>query len=168
MRWREGKTMEIKKPDVLMEAYDEARSSGFFGAYSKFMGNIRDARFETQYHQKYDKIVLNLPIWPTIVIAVLILSILSVNIRKISQPAKSTFQNIDKDCPSSILIDALVSPDRATDMQANLAEVFPLWVKRYGLSAARWIRQMQIARLIIGEYWNKVLELIKAIKLAGS
>ncbi len=72
------------------------------------------------------------------------------------------------DCPPAILIDALIAPDLAADMQANLAEVFPLWVKRYGLTAARWIRQMQIARLIIGEYGNKVLELIKAIKLAGS
>jgi hypothetical protein len=27
---------------------------------------------------------------------------------------------------------------------------------------------VQIARLIIGEYWNKAIELIKAVKLAGS
>lgn len=80
----------------------------------------------------------------------------------------SVVESDNADCPPAILIDALIPPDLATDMQANLAEVFPLWVNRYGLTTARWIRQMQIARLIIGEYGNKVLELIKAIKLAGS
>ena len=69
---------------------------------------------------------------------------------------------------SSILIDALIDSRRAVDMQANLAEVFPLWVERHGSFRAKWICKVQIARLIIGEYWNKVLELIKAIKLAGS
>jgi hypothetical protein len=62
----------------------------------------------------------------------------------------------------------LIAPERAADMQANLAEVFPLWVERHGLAAAHRIRKAQIARLIIGEYWNKAIELIKAVKLAGS
>ena len=39
-------------------------------------------------------------------------------------------------CPPSILIDALIAPERAIDMQVNLAEVFPLWVARHGLSFA--------------------------------
>jgi hypothetical protein len=72
------------------------------------------------------------------------------------------------ECLPSLAIDALIAPDRAADMQANLTETFPLWVERHGLAAAHRIRKVQIARLIIGEYGNKVLELIKAVKLAGS
>ena len=68
----------------------------------------------------------------------------------------------------SFFIDALIAPNRAADMQANLDEAFPLWVERHGLGAANRIRKVQIARLIIGEYWNKAIELIKAVKLAGS
>jgi hypothetical protein len=71
-------------------------------------------------------------------------------------------------CFPSIMIDTLVPSSRAADMQANLAETFPLWVERHGLAAAHRIRKVQIARLIIGEYWNKAIELIKAVKLAGS
>lgn len=68
----------------------------------------------------------------------------------------------------SILLDLMLPPKISADMQANLAEVFPLWVERHGLAAAYRIRKMQIARLIVGEYWNKALELIKAFKLIGS
>jgi hypothetical protein len=68
----------------------------------------------------------------------------------------------------SKMIDMFVPSDRAADMQANLAETYPLWVERHGLTAAHRIRKVQIARLIIGEYWNKALELINSIKLAGS
>jgi hypothetical protein len=68
----------------------------------------------------------------------------------------------------SILIDSLIPPERAADMQANLADYFPIWVERHGLAKAHRIRKVQIALLIIGEYWNKAIELIKAVKLAGS
>ena len=68
----------------------------------------------------------------------------------------------------SRLIDMFVPPNQAADMQSNLAEIFPLWVERHGLAVAHRIRKVQIARLIIGEYWNKVIELIKAVKIAGS
>lgn len=72
------------------------------------------------------------------------------------------------DYPPSILIDALIAPERAIDMQANLAETFPLWVGRHGLAAAHRIRKIQIARLIVGEYWNKAIALAKAFKLGGA
>lgn len=68
----------------------------------------------------------------------------------------------------SILIDTLFSYDRAIDIHANLAEVFSLWVERHGLATAHRIRKVQITRLIIGEYWNKAIDLIKAVKLVGS
>ena len=72
------------------------------------------------------------------------------------------------DYPPSLLIDALIAPERAVDMQANLEETFPLWVERHGLTAAHRIRRVQIARLIIGEYWNKAITLAKAFKLGGA
>jgi hypothetical protein len=68
----------------------------------------------------------------------------------------------------SILIDALIDPDRAADMHANLADYFPVWIKRHGLTSAHRILKMQIGWMIIGEYWNKALDLIKAIKLGGA
>ena len=72
------------------------------------------------------------------------------------------------DYPPSLLIDALIAPERAIDMQANLAEVFPLWVARHGLFFARCIRWLQIVRLINGEYFNKAIALVKAFKLGGA
>jgi hypothetical protein len=74
----------------------------------------------------------------------------------------------DESLHPSKFIDMFIPLGQAEDMQANLTEAFPLWVERHGLAAAHRIRKVQIARLIIGEYWNKAIELIKAVKLAGS
>lgn len=88
-------------------------------------------------------------------------------LKNYNQSASKSTQ-IQESCPPSILIDALIAPDLATDMQANLADLFPRWIERHGIARTRWIHSAQIVRMIVGEYWNKALDLIKAIKLAGS
>jgi hypothetical protein len=51
----------------------------------------------------------------------------------------------------------MVPFDRAQDMQANLSDVYPLWVSRHGHSRAEMIRICQVAWLIGGMWWEKLL-----------
>nr|WP_157034163.1 hypothetical protein [Sphingomonas sp. Y57] len=66
-------------------------------------------------------------------------------------------------CPRSFWIDALVSPDIAQDMQANLAEVFDIWVERHGERRARWILRGQVFRCISGDLVNRALGMVERI-----
>lgn len=72
----------------------------------------------------------------------------------------------------SLLLDLLVPFDRAQDMHANLGEIYPLWVERYGPRKAAVVRALQIWLLIGGTWWEKLLStgerLLKSARLIGS
>jgi hypothetical protein len=71
----------------------------------------------------------------------------------------------------SLLIDLLVPSDRAQDMHANLADLYPKWVQRHGERKAAWVARMQIAMLIGGNGWEKLApifdKLLKIVRLIG-
>ncbi|WP_030540542.1 hypothetical protein [Sphingobium sp. DC-2] len=71
----------------------------------------------------------------------------------------------------SLLLDMLVPAERAQDMQANLAELFPLWVERHGQLKANMICRFQVILMIGGTWWEKVLttceRLLKVFRLSG-
>jgi hypothetical protein len=71
----------------------------------------------------------------------------------------------------SLLLDLLVPLDRAQDMHANLGELYPSWVERHGAGRASWIRRSQVALLIGGTWWEKILStcerLLKVVRLIG-
>ncbi len=71
----------------------------------------------------------------------------------------------------SLLIDMLVTSDRAQDMHANLADLYPAWVQRHGQRKAAWVARMQIAMLIGGNGWEKLApifdKLLKIVRLIG-
>jgi len=72
----------------------------------------------------------------------------------------------------SFILDMLVPYDRAQDMHANLAELYPVWVSRHGARRAEWIHRTQVALLIGGTWWEKLLStgerLLKVARLIGS
>ncbi|MGN6690283.1 MAG: hypothetical protein ACTHJU_05025, partial [Sphingopyxis sp.] len=71
----------------------------------------------------------------------------------------------------SILLDCLVPFDRAKDMHANLEDIYPVWVERHGAAKAVWIKRWQVALLIGGTWWEKLLSaterLLKVMRLSG-
>lgn len=71
----------------------------------------------------------------------------------------------------SLLIDLLVPSDRARDMHANLADLYPIWVQRHGERKAGWVARMQIAMLIGGNGWEKLApffdKMLKIVRLIG-
>ena len=72
----------------------------------------------------------------------------------------------------SFILDMLVPYDRAQDMHANLGELYPVWVSRHGAYRAEWVRRAQVALLIGGTWWEKLLStgerLLKVVRLIGS
>jgi hypothetical protein len=71
----------------------------------------------------------------------------------------------------SLLLDMLVPIAGSQDMQANLEELFPVWIERHGVQRARWIQRAQVAQLIGGNWWENILSsaerLLKIVKLIG-
>lgn len=71
----------------------------------------------------------------------------------------------------SLLIDMLVPSNRAQDMHANLADLYPTWVLRHGERKATWVARMQIAMLIGGNGWEKLAPIfdkwLKIVRLIG-
>ncbi|RVT93448.1 hypothetical protein [Sphingomonas crocodyli] len=64
-------------------------------------------------------------------------------------------------CPHSIWLDALLEPATAEDIQANLEDVYMLWVNRHGERRARWIYRGQVLRTIAGLWVTKALDLLE-------
>ncbi|MEA3014198.1 MAG: hypothetical protein QOD42_2743 [Sphingomonadales bacterium] len=56
----------------------------------------------------------------------------------------------------SFLLDLLLPMAIAKDVQANLNEVMPVWLEQHGQRKARFIRAVQIGRIIIG-HWSRPL-----------
>lgn len=70
-------------------------------------------------------------------------------------------------CPTSFWLDALIDPNLAQDIQANLEDLFEIWVDRHGDRRARWIYRWQVFLTIGGHWLSKVLDLLeRAAKLA--
>jgi hypothetical protein len=70
------------------------------------------------------------------------------------------------------MLDMLVDPTIASDLQANLEELFPTWVQRHGGAKARRIYHVQVARVVFGSWVGKLLDVIerlaKLVKMFGN
>ena len=77
----------------------------------------------------------------------------------------------DATVSASLLIDLFVPPDLARDMQANLEELYPIWIDRHGERNARRVHLTQCIRMVGGHMFNGVIGLFErvvgAFKLIG-
>lgn len=85
---------------------------------------------------------------------------------------ENSIDSVPQSCPTSKLLDMFVPIELASDMQANLEDMFPTWVERHGFKWARRIYRGQVGLLVLGRWLNKALEvgerLAKIVKFTGS
>ncbi|MBA2935316.1 hypothetical protein HZF05_14605 [Sphingomonas sp. CGMCC 1.13654] len=57
----------------------------------------------------------------------------------------------------SYIVDYLLPPDIAQDVQANMEEVMPIWIAAHGPQRANRIRRAQVFRIVVGHYATPIV-----------